>query len=320
MSKLDEMRRMTAGNVDDSMGVGRPVVHGAQPSSGPSAPARWQGVSKSRNAAEIPVSKIGPDPDQPREEFDAEALQRLAESLKARGQIQPISVRWVEDREQYVIVCGERRWRAASLAGLSILSCVVLDKPIPPGELLAMQLVENLLREDLKPIEQARAYRALMDANGWTVSRVARELAVDHSNVSRALALLSLPSPVQEQVEQGALPPATAYEVSKLEDPEVQREVADRVVAEGLSRAETVEAVRQAASKPRAGKSKAKGSGASNPTSRLPTERTLKTAGGIKVIARARKGIDLLAWAEALEEAARQVRAKLESVEEQVAA
>jgi ParB family transcriptional regulator, chromosome partitioning protein len=306
MSKLDEMRRMTAGNVDDSMGVGRPLVHGAQPSSGPSAPTRWQGVSKSRNAAEIPVSKIGPDPDQPREEFDAEALQRLADSLKARGQIQPISVRWVEDREQYVIVCGERRWRAAALAGLSIMSCVVLDRPVPPGELLAMQLVENLLREDLKPIEQARAYRALMDGNGWTVSQVARELAVDHSNVSRALALLSLPSLVQEQVEQGALPPATAYEVSKLEDPDAQAMVAARVVAEGLSRAETVEEVRKVASRPKVALSKGRGV-----RPRKATERAFKTEGGTRVTLENRKGLDSRVIAAALEQVLATIRAEL---------
>jgi ParB family transcriptional regulator, chromosome partitioning protein len=314
MSKLDEMRRTTAGNIDDSMGVGRGAVHGAQQAAGPSAPARWQGVSRSKNAAEIPVSRIGPDPDQPREEFDAEALQRLADSLKSRGQIQPISVRWVEDRDQYVVVCGERRWRAATLAGLPTLACVVLDKPIPPGELLAMQMVENLLREDLKPIEQARAYRALMEGNGWTVSQVARELAVDHSNVSRALALLGLPSAVQDQVEQGALPPATAYEVSKLEDPAAQVEVAARVVAEKLSRAETVEAVRKASKPSRAGGTK------KPPRPRDPAERSLRTSGGIKVVASHKKGLSVEVWVEALREATRLAEAKLEPREDQAAA
>jgi len=308
MSKLDEMRRMTAGNVDDSMGVGR-AVHGAQPMAGPSAPARWQGVAKSKNAAEIPVSKIGPDPDQPREEFDAEALQRLADSLKARGQIQPISVRWSEEGERYVIVCGERRWRAATLAGLTTMSCVVVDRPVPPGELLALQLVENLLREDLKPIEQARAYRSLMDGNGWSVSQVARELAVDHSNVSRALALLTLPEDVQGQVEQGVLSPATAYEVSKVEDPDAQAEVAHRVVAEGLSRAETVEAVRKASRI-------SKGRGASKGKPKLPTERTLKVDGGFRVIVSGRKGFDDAAWFGVLKDALEQVAARLEPAEQ----
>jgi ParB family chromosome partitioning protein len=307
MSKLDEMRRMTAGNVDDSMGVGRPTVHGAQPAAGSSAPARWQGVSKSKNAADIPLTKIGADPDQPREEFDPDALQRLADSLKARGQIQPISVRWVEERGQYVIVCGERRWRAAGLAGLSTMACVVLDKPVPPGDLLAMQLVENLLREDLKPIEQARAYRALMDGNGWSVSQVARELAVDHSNVSRALALLTLPTIVQEQVELGTLPPATAYEVSKLEDPDDQREVAARVVSEGLSRADTVEAVKKASRASRGrGASKALG----NAKVRKITERTIRTTIGIRVTMGSRKGLDGGSMIAALREAVSKLEAE----------
>jgi len=315
MSKLDEMRRMTSANVDDSMGVGRVAVHGAQPTGGHLAPARWQGVIKSKSAAEIPVSRIGPDPDQPREEFDEAALGRLAESLRTRGQIQPITVRWVEERGQYVIVCGERRWRAASLAGLPTMQCIVQDKPIPAGDLLALQLVENLLREDLKPIEQARAYRALMDAHGWTVSQVARELAVDHSNVSRALALLNLPAAVQEQVEQGTLPPATAYEVSKLDDPAAQAEVAAQVVAQGLSRAEAVEVVHRA----RVARSDKGRGGKARPT-KLPAERTIKTPVGLKVSVTGRKGFDVLAWAEALRFALDQVEAKVRDQAETEAA
>jgi ParB family chromosome partitioning protein len=208
MGKLDDLRRTGGGNAAESMGIGvlkTASVHGARPTEVPSLPPHLRGVSKSKNVAEVSIDRIGPDPDQPREEFDPAALRRLADSLASRGQIQPISVRWSEDRGRYAIVCGERRWRAATLAGLATLSCVVLDGPAAPGDLLAMQLVENLLREDLQPIEQANAYRALMDRNGWTVSQVARELAVDHSNVSRALALLGLPAEVREQVERGAL-------------------------------------------------------------------------------------------------------------------
>src|SRR5947209_2703145 len=105
---------------------------------------------------------------------------------------------------------------------------------------------QNMVREDLKPIEAAKAFRAIMGLNDWSTHDVARELAVDQSSVVRALKLLDLPPAVQEQVEQGAIPPATAYEVSKLDDPNEQAALAARVVAEGLSRAETVEAVRRA--------------------------------------------------------------------------
>jgi ParB family chromosome partitioning protein len=228
-------------------------------------PDRLQGIARSKNAAEIPLDKIDRDPDQPREEFEPESLARLTESIRVRGQLQPIRVRWDEEQSLYIIVCGERRWRAARMAGATTLSCVIMDGPISPAELLSLQLVENLVREDLKPIEQARAFRAAMDLNGWSTHDVARELAVDQSSVVRALKLLDLPAPVQDQVEQGTLSPATAYEVSKLEDPEEQAALAARVVNEGLSRAETVEAVRRASARP----AKGKGRGARKPTTRL---------------------------------------------------
>ena len=304
MGKLDELRRLAGDNVDDSMGVGRSPRRDEMTTATSAAPARWQGVSKSRNAAEIPVEKITPDPDQPREEFDEEALGRLAESLKVRGQLQPIRVRWDEGNGRYVIVCGERRWRAARMAGLAAMSCIVMDGPVGPGELLALQLIENCVREDLKPIEQARAFRALMGQNDWTVSQVARELAIDHSNVSRALALLELPPAVQEQVEQGALPPATAYEVSKLDDHEAQTEVAARIVAEGLSRAETINAVRQAAAKLKVG---TKGKGATK--ARKVTSRTIRTSTGCKVTIEHRRGVDDDMILAAVEEIARQIQA-----------
>ena len=207
MGKLDELMKASRGIASESMG--RPqaaaAMHRASAPAAAPMPDRLQGIARSKNAAEIPLDKIDRDPDQPREEFDPEALARLAESLRARGQLQPIRVRWDEARSLYVIVCGERRWRAARMAGLPTMSCVIMDGPISPAELLSLQLVENLVREDLKPIEQAKAFRAVMDLNGWSTHDVARELAVDQSSVVRALALLDLPAAVQEQVEQGTL-------------------------------------------------------------------------------------------------------------------
>ena len=103
------------------------------------------------------------------------------------------------------------------------------------------------MREDLRPIEQARAFKALMDKNGWSGNQAAKTLGIAQPTVVRALALLELPEPVQDQVEQGTLAPATAYEIGKVEDPESQQEIADRVVSEHLSRSETIAAVRSAA-------------------------------------------------------------------------
>src|SRR4051794_38385479 len=165
MSKLDKILASSGSNIDASMGAGRSAkpLHGATPTTSASGPARLQGLARSQNAAEIPVDRIERAPERPREDFNEEGLERLAQSLKTRGQLQPIRVRWDEGRGVYIIVCGERRWRAARMAGLSTLSCVIMDRPAEPGELLALQLVENALREDLRPIEQARAYKALLE-------------------------------------------------------------------------------------------------------------------------------------------------------------
>jgi ParB family chromosome partitioning protein len=248
MAKLDELRSGMGQNALSSLGAGRtpPRLSGSiAPARAASAPAaRQQGMKRSQDTAEIDLDRIDRDPDQPREEFDEEGLRRLAGSLKARGQLQPIRVRWDEGRGLYVIVCGERRWRAARMAGLPSLTCVIHEGPLADGEKLALQLVENAVREDLKPVEQARAYRALMENNGWDGKTLAAELAIDPATVTRALALLDLPAPVQEKVEQGALPASTAYEISRLPDPVAQAEMADVAVAEGLTKTDVREAVR----------------------------------------------------------------------------
>jgi ParB family chromosome partitioning protein len=167
-----------------------------------------------------------------------------------------------------------------------------------------MQLVENCLREDLKPIEQAKAFKAIMAQNGWSGNQAAKELGIAQPTVVRALALLELPPPVQDQIEQGALAPATAYEIGKARDPEIQQELAARVVNEGLSRSEAIEAVskaRQASAKP------GKGRGAAR-TKKLLTSRTLKAA-GCKITVEHRKGVDDDLLAAALREALAQCEA-----------
>jgi ParB family transcriptional regulator, chromosome partitioning protein len=262
MGKFDELMKAGA-NIDESMGAGVTRGPASAPLATSTAPARWQGVSKNKNAVEVPVDKIGPDPDQPREEFDPEALDRLAASLKARGQLQPIRVRWDEGKGVYVIICGERRWRAAMKAGMATMSAVVVEGEILPAELLAMQLVENCLREDLKPVEQAKAFRTLMDRNGWSTRQLAAELAVAQTNIVRALALLDLPESVQEQVDRGNLATSTALEIGKLEDLESQEVLARRAEGEKLTRADVVAARerRETRTKPRRVEIKVAGAG-----------------------------------------------------------
>jgi ParB family chromosome partitioning protein len=304
VAKLDNLLKTGGSNIAESMGAG--LERGEKTVATSTIPSRWQGVTKSRNAVEIPLDKIIPDVDQPREQFEPESLSRLAESLKRRGQLQPIRVRWDESQDKYILICGERRWRAAALASLTSMSCVVSEGPIDPGELLAMQLVENCLREDLKPIEKALAFKALMERNGWSGNQTAKELGIAQPTVVRALALLELPPPVQAHVEQGALAPATAYEIGKADDPDLQRELATRVVVEGLSRSEAIEAVRTVCRPTRAKIRKGRGAAGSQ---KPPTSRTLKAA-GCKITVEHRKGVDDDLLLRALREALEQLEAK----------
>jgi ParB family transcriptional regulator, chromosome partitioning protein len=310
MGKADELLRTMGGAILESASHrGAPAAMPAASTGSAMNPDRLAGVTRSKVALEIPLAKIGADPDQPREEFEEDALARLAESIRTKGLLQPISVRWVEEQGRYVIIAGERRWRAATMAGLTSLSCVVVDRPIPPGELLALQCVENLLREDLRPIEQAKAFRTLMDINGWSGNQLAKELGVSQPAVVAALKLLGLPEPVRDMVENGELPASSASAIASLEHPDDQAKVAARVVAEKLSRAETVEAVRQVATKPRPGSQK--GRGVAKGRSKLPTERTMKTSVGLKVTVEGRKGIEPATMVTALREVAAKVEVEL---------
>jgi ParB family transcriptional regulator, chromosome partitioning protein len=240
MSKRDELMR-DAGNILESMGAGAPPAGTEAKTS--SVPAHLRGVDRMRDAKMIPLDLIEPDPGQPRKDFDPESLAKLADSLRKRGQIQPVTVCWSDTQAAYVILTGERRWRAARQAGLEKLACVVRDRPMTEGELRAMQLIENCLREDLKPLEQAHAYRDLMAAHEWSARRLAEELDLNHATVLRALALLELPEDLQQRVERGVLVPSAAAELARL-TPDEARELADRAAAEKLTRDQVAEAVR----------------------------------------------------------------------------
>lgn len=157
------------------------------------------------NALAIEIDMIEADP-QHREDFDAESLGRLAMSLKSEGQLQPVRVRFAGDRGKYVIIAGERRWRAARMAGLTSVDCVVVKERLSEADILRQQIIENAVREDLKPTEQAKAFADLMEKEGWNGKELAEQLNVSAPTVSRMLALLKLPDEVQQQVDKGKLP------------------------------------------------------------------------------------------------------------------
>ena len=246
MGKLDELIKAGGSNVAESMGAGRASgpPPGMDPAMARRMPARLEGVARDKDAARIGIDRIARDPRQPREEFDEESLRRLADSLRLRGQLQPIRVRWDEGQGKYVILVGERRWRAAQMAGLTSLSCIIVEGELSDGERLSIQLVENALREDLRPIEQAKAYRTLMESHGWSGNQLARELHIAQASVAKALALLDLPEQIQDQVDRGALAASVAYEVSKLPDDGQRIELAEAAVAEKLTRSEVADAVK----------------------------------------------------------------------------
>lgn len=279
---------------------------GMTPSSG-AVGARMAGVINDREAAVIGVDRIASDPDQPRREFDDEALDRLADSLKGRGQLQNVVVYWSEDLGAYVLVSGERRWRAARKAGLATLRCKVLDRKPDDSDRLALQLIENCVREDLRPVEQANAFRALIEANGWSTRQLADALNMAQAKVVYALGLLDLPDDLRGRVDQGELAPRTAYEIGRLNRPEDQRALADRVASEGLTRDDVVAEVRAsrdlAEGEPggsSSGNSRGTGKGRGGPSSRskrkegprLPTSKLFRFPGGGKLTIERPKGLD----------------------------
>jgi ParB family chromosome partitioning protein len=206
---------------------------------------RYQGLERLKGANEIPVDRLTRDPSQPREIFDEAALQELVESIESLGVLQPIRVRWDEELAMYVIVSGERRYRAAKMAGLKSVPCVIQEGDLTESQRLIEQLAENIIRADLQPVEQAKAFRRLMDLNGWTARQLARELHIAEANVAKALALLDLPQSVQERVETGRLAPSVAYEISRLDTPEEQAALAERIVTEKLTRDQAIAVVQE---------------------------------------------------------------------------
>src|SRR5262249_19937285 len=245
MGKLDELRRGAGGNAAESMGS-RDLQAAAPGPAGRSTVerTRYQGVERLKGASEIPVERLTRDPSQPREVFDEAALQELVESIESLGVLQPIRVRWDEERGMYVILAGERRLRAARMAGLKSVPCVIQEGELTESQRLIEQLAENIIRADLQPVEQARAFRRLMDLNGWSARQLAREMHIADANIVRALALLDLPEGVQTQVEAGRLAPSVAYEVSRLDTAEEQADLAERVVAEKLTRDQVADVVK----------------------------------------------------------------------------
>jgi len=169
---------------------------------------KYRGRGRLEGAATIELDRIEIDP-QHREHFDQESLQRLADSLKEK-QISPIQVRFDPSRGKYVVIAGERRYRAAKLADLKTIDCIVADYDLSPADVLRLQIIENCLREDLRPIEQAKSFQTLIHSQNWNAAELSRHIHISEATISRSLKLLALPEDVQQQIDVGKITPTEA--------------------------------------------------------------------------------------------------------------
>jgi len=181
---------------------------------------------------EIPLESITPNPRQPRQIFDDEALAELAESIEVVGLLQPIVVRRAGEG-RYEIVMGERRWRACQMAELSAIPAIVRETP--DDNLLRDALIENLHRQQLNPLEEASAYQQLLDDFDATHEELARRIGRSRPHITNTLRLLNLPPTVQRRVAAGVLSAGHARALLAIDDPQAQEHLAYRVTAEGLS-------------------------------------------------------------------------------------
>lgn len=204
--------------------------------------AALQDQQEGQGSLSLPLSKVQPALNQPRKRFEEEALQDLADSIRVHGIIQPLTVRRLSSG-YYQIIAGERRWRAAKLAGLKEVPAVVIEADDRKAAELAM--IENLQREDLNPIEEANGYRVLMADFGMNQEEVATRVGKSRSAVANASRLLSLPDVVQALLEEGKLSAGHARALLALPEAGQQRNLAQRVIEEGLSVRQTEEAAKR---------------------------------------------------------------------------
>ena len=195
----------------------------------------------------VAVGELLPDPTQPRKTFLKEEIDRLAASIAARGVLQPLRVRVRPDDERqcWWIVTGECRWRAARQAGLTHVPCLPVEGELSEAELLADQVVENVVRAALLPTQLGRALAKLKQLKGCTAQVLAAELGLSGASITRSEALLSLPEDIQVMVDDGRVAESAAYEISRLQpDVAAQRELAHAVADKRINRDRVAEEVR----------------------------------------------------------------------------
>lgn len=195
-----------------------------------------------RTLEEIPIGQIVANPRQPRRHFEEEPLSNLAASIRRLGLLQPVVVRRI-DQERYELVMGERRWRAAHRAGLTAVTAIVMDTDERGS--IERALVENLHREDLNPIEEAAAYRQLLDEAGLTHEQLAERVGMSRPSITNSLRLLELPEEIQQLIVQRRLSSAHGKALLGLAGHPLLERISQKVAAAGLSVRETEDLVRR---------------------------------------------------------------------------
>ena len=235
------------------------------------------GSTPDKPTTSLPVAYLTPNPYQPRQRFDEEALAELTASIREKGLLQPILVRPVGDTGSYEIVAGERRWRAAQTAGLHEVPVVIRD--LSDGQALELAIVENVQRRDLSPVEEARGYRRLMDEFSHTQEAVAEMVGKSRSHIANLLRLLGLPQPVLELIDGGGLSMGHARALIGADDP---AGLARLVTAKGLSVRQT-EAMAQTAKTARSTRPRQPRAGVAKDADTRALERDLSAALGLSV-------------------------------------
>ena len=196
-----------------------------------------------RELRHLSLDQIAPNPYQPRTAFDSEHLKELAESIKSRGLLQPILVK--RDGTGYILVAGERRFRAARLAGLTEIPAVLLED-LDESDMLQIALIENIQRENLNPIETAEAFQSLIEQCGLTQAQLAEKVGKNRSSITNTLRLLTLPPNLKALIVEGKLTEGHARAVLSVTDPAMRDRVAQRIISESLSVRQTEGLARQA--------------------------------------------------------------------------
>lgn len=190
----------------------------------------------------ISINEIKSDKDQPRKSFDSEKIAELTESIKTHGIIQPLILRKI-DNNQYIIVAGERRWRAAKIAGLKEVPAIIMD--LTESEILEISLIENIQRQDLNPIEEAIVYKKLIDDFKMTHEELSKRIGKSRTSITNTMRLINLDDRVQQYIIEGVISEGHGRALLGIKDFEIQYELAQQVIDEKLSVRELEKIIRR---------------------------------------------------------------------------